>query len=181
MPRPLPFLFVVCMLIPVFGIFAQDEENETCDFLWELHDEPADERKSGDFWFGIGGETAMYSQLGYAFGGSFTIGYGAGSSIGLKAAWFFSEEGIDTVELNFLLRFYFLKAANHGPFAQIMGGPALFNRTNNFAVPANSGMVSAGVSLGWRFILFNNWFIEPSIRGGYPYIFGASVATGIRL
>jgi len=190
MPRHLLFLFVIFLLIPVFGIFAQDELeirheseiriDEERDTPWDLDDESVDESKRSDLWFGIGGDTAMYSQLGYALGGSFTIGYGAGSSIGIKVAWFFSEEGIDTVELNFLLRFYFLKAANQGPFAQIMGGPALFNRTNDFSVPSNSGMVSAGLALGWRFVLFNHWYIEPSIRGGYPYIFGATVATGVR-
>jgi len=157
LPCKLCLVFLLCFLMPA-AVFAQ-----------------------GDFWFGGGGDTALYSQAGYAFGGSFALGYGAGSSIGFKAAWFLNEEGIDILELNFLLRLYFLRQAYKGPYIQFMGGPSLYNRSGSFSIPSNSGMISAGLSAGWRFVLFDRWFIEPSVRGGYPYIFGASLLTGIRL
>ena len=178
---------VLIILMPITAVFAQndtqtawDAEDEFSGFLPEP-DEDRFEKPRKNFWFGAGGEAAMYSQEGYAFGGSFTLGYGEGSAIGLKAAWLFNEEGIDTVELNFLLKFSFLKDGYKGPFIQLMGGPALFNRAGDFSIPSNSGILSAGLGLGWRFVLFNHWFVEPSVRGGYPYIFGASVSTGLSL
>jgi len=171
MLKHLFLLIVFIVIIPVVGIYAQEEyEKEITSPI-----------NSGNFWFGFGGETAMYSQDGYAYGGSVFFGYGSGSSIGLKAAFFLSDEGIDTLELNFLLRFYILKAANKGPFFQLMGGPSLFNRSGNFFVPSNSGTLNAGLGFGWR-LIFNDWlFIEPSVRGGFPYLFGAAIAVGVCL
>jgi len=180
----------VCFLLSV-DVSAQEEsdalliesiEEEKPDF-----DEESQEKTAGfaggknNFWFGFSGDTAMYSQYGFAFGPGFSIGFGARLSIGVKAAWFFTKEGIDVLEVNVLLRFYLLKKANSGLFFEIMGGPALYNRSGEFSTPSNAGSISAGAAFGWRFVLFNRWFIEPSIRGGYPYLFGASVLTGVRL
>jgi len=178
MLRPLPvntaailLPVIILMIVPFFALHAQ-EDDET---------EAENRRTIGNFWLGFGGDTALYSQHGYAYGGSFTFGYGAGSAIGVKASCYFNEEGIDTVELNFLLRFYFLRMAYKGPFFQLMGGPALFNRTGDFTIPSNSGMLSAGLCLGWRFVLAERFYIEPAVRGGYPYLLGATVSAGVRL
>ena len=139
------------------------------------------EENSADLWVCAGADIAMYSYLGTAFGGSFSFGYGTGTAIGFKAAWFFNEERINTLEFTLLLRFYlFGKNAYSGPFLQIAGGPALFNRTGNFSVPSNAGMICAGGAFGWRFVFSDRWFVEPQVRGGYPYLFGAGVSAGIR-
>ena len=127
----------------------------------------------------------MYSQTGYAFGGNFSLGYGSGSSIGLIASLYFSEEGINTLELNLLLRFYLLKAAHDrlaygGPFLQLMAGPSFFNRSGDFSFPSSSGMFNAGLCLGWRFVFADRFFVEPAIRGGYPYMLGAALSAGLR-
>ncbi|MCL2805848.1 MAG: DUF3575 domain-containing protein [Treponema sp.] len=172
-------LLAVILFLLVAAVFADEELEMSQELEWEA--EPVNELRRGDFWVGFGGDAAMYSQAGYAFGGSFALGYGKRTSIGFKAAWYFiNEDNIDTIELNLLLRFYFFRAGYHGPFVQLMGGPSLYNRTGTFSLPATSGMISAGLSIGWRFVLFNRWYIEPSIRGGYPYMLGATVATGVR-
>ena len=123
----------------------------------------------------------MYSVSGAAYGGSFALGYGKGASIGLKMSWFFWEEGIDTLELNFILRFYFQGGnAYSGPFLQFMGGPSFFNQRGDFSISSDLGMISAGLCFGWRFLFLDRWFVEPYIRGGYPYIAGAGIAAGVR-
>jgi len=163
MPRKL-FLFVLFILIPLTVAFAQSEPPQR-----------------EDIWICPGGEMAFYSVSGPAWGGGLAFGYGSGTSIGLKANWFICPDGINTLELNFLFRIYFLgSSAFSGPFIQITGGPAFFTNTGGVDVPSEFGMISAGLGLGWRFILGNLFFIEPSIRGGYPYILGAGLSAGIR-
>ena len=39
--------------------------------------------------------------------------------------------------------------------------------------------VSAGGALGFR-IVAGNFYFEPTLRGGYPYIFGAGLGLGFR-
>lgn len=39
--------------------------------------------------------------------------------------------------------------------------------------------ISGGLSLGFRFTI-NNFYIEPSLRGGYPYLFGIGLNGGFR-
>jgi len=164
MPKRLFLLFIFTFVF-IFAVFA--EENN--------------KRGREDIWIGISADTAFYSVVGLAYGGGFVLGYGTGSAIGLKATWLIDQDGIDTLELGFLLRFYFFGMNAHsGPFIQFVGGTSLFNRSGNFSVPSYSGNISAGLCLGWRFIVSNRWFIEPSVRGGYPYLYGASISAGIR-
>ena len=160
------FPFLLCMLIPSAVIFAQSA--------------PGQDRE--DFWICPGGEMALYSISGASWGGSFSLGYGKGTSVGLRAAWFFTPEGTSTVELNFLFRIYFFGAnAFSGPFIQFIGGPALFFTQNNeIDIPSELGMISAGLNLGWRFLFINRWFVEPSVRAGYPYMLGAGLSAGAR-
>jgi len=158
------FLLVLCISLFPIVAFAQ---------------EPAAE--GGDLWICPGAETALYSFSTVACGGSLAIAYGKGTSIGFKAAYFYDIEGdVDTLELSFLLRFYFM-GGGAGPFIQLTGGPALFfKRDDGAAFPADWGMISGGLNLGWRFLMGKTLFIEPSIRAGYPYVAGVSLATGAR-
>ena len=98
----------------------------------------------------------------------------------MKAVFFSDIEGLlNILELNVLFRFYFLRS-HSGPFMQFTGGPAIFFRQHSsLELPADWGMVSASLSLGWRFFLGKTFFIEPSIRGGYPFIGGAGLSAGV--
>jgi len=134
-----------------------------------------------DFWISLNGDGAMYSANGFAFGGGLSLGFGSGTSFGLKAAWYFGTDKINTLELNVILRFYFQGAqAYSGPFLQFMGGPTFYNNDEIAAIPSDWGMISAGLCFGWRFVFLDRWFVEPSVRGGYPYLFGAGVSAGVR-
>jgi len=134
-----------------------------------------------DFWISLSGDGAMYSANGFAFGGGVSLGYGSGTSFGIKAAYYFETDGINTLEINLILRFYLLGAqAYQGPFLQFMGGPTFYSQRQAVSFPSELGMVSAGLSFGWRFLFADRWFVEPSVRGGFPYLFGASVSAGVR-
>jgi len=134
-----------------------------------------------DFWISLNGDGALYSSSGFAFGGGLSLGYGKGASIGIKAVYYFSSDDVNTLELNFILRFYLLGAGRYsGPFLQFMGGPSFFNHEEGVAIPSEVGMISAGLSFGWRFLIVDRWFIEPAVRGGYPYLFGAGLSAGVR-
>ena len=136
--------------------------------------------QGGNVWIYPGMETALYSISGVAFGGSLTLMYGGRTALGLRALYFVNPEDlVNILELNILFRL-FLMPSDSGPFIQFSGGPALFFRQDSDkAVPADWGMISAGVSLGWRFFL-GRMFLEPSIRGGYPYMAGAGLSAGVR-
>jgi hypothetical protein len=155
------FLPVILLTMPLVSVFSQE---------------------IGDFWVCPAGEASYYGASSPAYGGGFAFGYGKGTAIGLKAAFFASPEGTTTIELNFFFRLFFLGAeAASGPFLQIMGGPAIFAAdAGSTAVPSELGTVSAGLGFGWGFILNNRWFIEPFVRAGYPYLIGAGVSAGMR-
>jgi len=136
----------------------------------------------GDFWICPSGEAAFYSLSGVSYGGGFALGYGRGSSIGIKAAWFPGSDGASVLEINCLMRFYFNgKKAYSGPFLQFMGGPVLFfSKESGISIPSKIGVFSAGMGLGWRILILDKVFIEPNIRGGFPYLVGAGLSAGVR-
>ena len=162
-------------LLDLFGgvrVFAQDQQDQQ-----EVLTAAA---SRNDFWVCPVAEVIMYSVSSTAYGGGLALGYGNGASIGFKAAYLVDADGqVTTLELNFLFRWYFLGSGS-GPYLQINGGPAFFAQYESMAIPSEIGTVSAGLSVGWRFLLGRYWFIEPGIRGGYPYIAGAGLSAGFR-
>ena len=160
----LPIL-VVCFFLPGgLQVFAQDRVAER-----------------EELWVCPGAEIALYSTSNIAYGGGLAFGYGKGAVIGIKAAYFVDMDNtVSTVELNFLFRWYFLGVlSSSGPYIQFGGGPAVFAKNGIFAIPSEWGSISAGIYLGWRFLLGRYWFIEGALRGGYPYVIGAGLSFGL--
>ena len=139
-------------------------------------------------WICPSAEIGLYSANSISYGAGLAAAYGKKVSVGLKASFLFDAEKIlDVLEINFLLRWYPLPSAegnavtSTGPFFQFSGGPAIFfDRRKDISLPAGIGRISAGLGFGWRFPLDRLFFIEPSIRAGYPFIVGAALSTGIR-
>lgn len=174
--KKLLFLLVLCIFSGFYCYAQENGENEEVEAV----NTKAAARKQ-DFWLALSGDAALYSSEGFAYGGGIAFGYGSGSSIGVKAVWFMSTDGVDTLELSFLLRFYLMGvSAYSGPYIQILGGPSLYNKSGEVSVPSTLGIVSAGLSFGWRFVFANRFFIEPAVRAGYPYLAGAAVSAGVR-
>jgi hypothetical protein len=138
-----------------------------------------------DMWVCPVFETGLYGISNPSFGGGGALGYGDRLAFGIKVMYWGDREDVRALEVNFLARFYFFglmraeafgaEALRHsGLFIQADGGPAIFTK------PSVKTTISAGLSLGWRFLLGRHFFVEPAIRGGYPYIAGAGLSAGFR-
>jgi len=196
-PLRCSFFIAICLMLIALPLSAQEEQNqpEGIDALplpaqeeaiqEETTQEDASQeeaKQSGDLWIGLGGGIAMYSPSSVSYGVSIAIAYGSGTSIGLKLSWFFDQgQEMNTLEIDFLFRLYFNgKTAVSGLFAQFEGGPAIYFYTNeNVSFPARIGMASLGAAVGWHFLLGKYIFLEPSIRAGYPYMFGINLLAGV--
>ena len=86
------------------------------------------------------------------------------------------------MEITVFARYYPLAAkAYTGPFIQINTGVVFFSRAHIAFPPADVIGFSTGIAAGWRFPMGKRWYIEPSVRAGYPYIAGAGVAFAYRM
>jgi hypothetical protein len=94
---------------------------------------------------------------------------------GLRTGYSHNFSGIETLEMAALGRWYFLSFEKSRLFAQIEAGADLIFYRGN-ALPA----VLGGLTLGWR-VLLGSWYLEPALRGGYPFIWGAGLAFGYRV
>ncbi|MCL2800632.1 MAG: hypothetical protein FWD28_02615 [Treponema sp.] len=151
-------LFALLLLMPVLFAYANE-----------------------DFWMSAGVDAAFFDYSYPAYSGSLSIGYGTGSAIGLKLSYFFIGEVINTLELNIFFRIYIFGMESYeGPFVQLMGGPALFNRTGEVSVPSYAGTFSASLCFGWRFNFAEKFFAEAAVRGGFPFFAGIGVFAGVR-
>jgi hypothetical protein len=139
--------------------------------------------EKGVFWLCPSAETALFSTVSISYGAGLSVAYGRRASIGVKAAFMLdAADKINVLELNALLRYYLLgKSPISGFFLQLQGGPAFYYDINReAAMPAVIGRISIGAAAGWRFLLGKRFFIEPSIRSGYPYAAGAAMAAGVK-
>jgi hypothetical protein len=135
-----------------------------------------------DLWVCPVFESGMYSVSNIAVGGGAALGYGDRVAFGLKVVYWDDMDEVRSLELNFLLRFYFFdRAAPSGPFVQFNIGPTILAwYEQNITIPSETVLTSAGLSLGWRFLFGRFFFLEPSIRGGTPLLFGAGLSAGVR-
>jgi hypothetical protein len=164
-------LFVLCIFLSVSPLFSQS--------LSVTRE---------DIWVTSVAEANFFSVSGMAFGGGAALGYGDGVSVGLRVVYFIdmksvtNEDSVKTLEFNFLLRFYLPRLTGHsGPFIQFNGGPVLFAKDDrNMAMPSDLGTFSAGLCLGWRLLIGNYFYLEPTVRTGYPYFFGIGLSAGGR-
>ncbi|MDR0313844.1 MAG: hypothetical protein LBI14_09630 [Treponema sp.] len=129
-----------------------------------------------DLWVCPVFETGFYGVSNPSFGSGLAVGYGDRMAFGIKVVYWRDMGEVRALELNVLVRHYFFGngAGNPGLFLQFSGGPAIFINPNQAAT------ISAGLSVGWRFHLSKYFFIEPAIRGGYPYFVTAGLSAGVR-
>lgn len=122
------------------------------------------------------------SHIAPAGGILFDYNFGRRCSIGIKALVsgdvFEKDNSIYTIEPLFLLRWYAVSPTgepNAGIFLEGLCGPDLLFVNSSFKTT-----LSAGLALGAR-IPARSLYVEPALRGGYPYLFGVSLAVGWRL
>lgn len=125
-------------------------------------------------------EAVYYGRHSPAAGGGLSLGYGDTTAWGLRALFgssFFDDEKLTVLEVLAFFRFSFFQ----GLFVQLNTGLVVFYADNSISLPSDSGSFSAGVSVGWRFLLGEKFFLEPYVRGGYPYYGGLGLCAGVRL
>jgi hypothetical protein len=166
------FFFVILAFSMSAAVFAQS-------------DGPVDEEAAApppsreEFFIAPVAEALFYGRYNMAYGGGIALGYGTGISLGIKLVVMFGMESFLSTEVQFFLRCYFFGVnAGTGPFIQINAGPVFFSESK----PEFSGYgtISAGLAAGWRIPLGKRFFIEPFIRGGYPYLAGGGLSGGFR-
>ncbi len=118
-----------------------------------------------------------------AFGGSLSFDYALlrwfelGAKVIASYAAFEKENSVFTVEPLADFRFYLVSPTGE-PASGIFIGTLI--GASVVAVDSNAkGAFNAGVELGYKHG-FDNLYIEPYLRGGYPYIFGFGFAAGVR-
>jgi hypothetical protein len=143
---------ILCLLFLTGGLFAQ----------------------SGVF-AGLGVETNANTREGAAFGGGLSLGLDLNQqfSFGVKTAFSADMDTVTTLEPAVLFRYY-LPLKFNGLFAQTEIGAAIFFEDGN-----NYYAFMGGLVLGWRFNAYKNWYIEPSVRGGYPFVWGIGLQAGL--
>ncbi|MBQ7882232.1 MAG: hypothetical protein IJ312_05930 [Treponema sp.] len=132
---------------------------------------------------GIIGEGNMYSIKGIASAGGISFDYAFTKKInaGIKAIFSYDVASKDipifTIEPLAFGRFYLVSPSGEpctGIFLEAQGGVAIVKVEDEFKI----GFSAVG-AIGYRFGL-NRFYIEPIIRGGYPFIFGAGISAGVR-
>jgi hypothetical protein len=129
---------------------------------------------SGEF-ASLGIEGNANTREGGALGGILLLGVDLNQSfsLGLKTAFSSNMDTITTLEPAALFRYY-LPFKFNGLFAQAEIGTAIFFEDGK-SYPAFLG----GLTFGWRYKVWNDWYIEPSVRTGYPFIWGVGLLAGL--
>jgi hypothetical protein len=158
------FLFLLIFSSGVYG-FAQNERRSAFAYGIELNRYTVHEVAYGAV---LSMDFNMFSR--------FAAGFNLTASSG--------GYGNSAIEPSVLIRYYFDE--NHtGFFAQVDTGIVLINEvTSVFTLNEDNEYFSmlflAGIRCGYRFGFGELMYIEPYIRGGYPFLLGAGLLLGYR-
>ena len=100
-------------------------------------------------------------------------------AIGVEAAGSYNFSNAVVIEAEAFFRWYFPGKRHTGFFAQAEAGLYyIMENMNGFR--DKFPMFLGGLRAGYRLPLGQSFFIEPYVRGGYPFVFGIGVLAGIR-
>ena len=124
---------------------------------------------------GLGGEANGNSEERPAAGAVLSLGLDINRyfALGLKNTISFSFDELNVLENAVFLRFYPIKTQRLFLQAEL-GASLLFEDDKTWPV------FLGGFCVGWRFNFGRYFYLEPSARGGYPFIWGAGLTAGIR-
>jgi len=129
--------------------------------------------KSG-FFAGAGSElnNNSASKGSTAMGGNVVLGYDLNRSfaLGLNTIYSHDMNTVSTLESMLMFRYYLPVT---GSFLQAEAGGAL-----SAADGKNSTIPLGGLTAGLRLEVDKSWYLEPTLRGGYPFIWGTGVTLG---
>jgi hypothetical protein len=133
-------------------------------------------QEANRFSLGTGIEGNMNTRQNMALGTQVSVDYGIipNWTAGVKFTFSHNLGKIMTLEPEFFARWYVLELKELPLFAQAdLGTTIIFEGAKSH--PAFLGGVTAGIR-----IPFNNWYVEPYVRTGYPFIWGAGITAGYR-
>jgi len=136
--------------------------------------------KQKDLFVALLAEGLGYSRYNVAFGGGILFG-GSWDGKGVGLRLFYAQDAEDFIFLEALahMRFYLSREKNNtGIFLQAEVGIVFFSY-EELEITDYCSFVG-GISAGWRFMIYKQWYIEPFIHVGYPYIFGAGFSAGFK-
>ena len=146
----------------------------------------SDEQLYGPAAFGMGFEANMNAAENFAGGVSayFDINIGRFFAVGVAAAHsrafsdfkFFPE--INVYEVAALFRWYFMMQGHTGFFVQAEAGGHIASKYIESGVDTRP-VLSGGLRGGYRWA-YRQFYVEPYLRAGYPYIFAAGILLGVR-
>jgi hypothetical protein len=125
---------------------------------------------------GLGVDGNMNTRKGAALGGAVTADYGIIPNLaaGIKIGFSHNFDSLMVLEPEVFTRWYFPEFKGLFFFVQAGIGTSIFFE-NAAVYPAILGDLSAGLR-----IPFKQWYVEPYLRTGYPFIWGAGVSAGYR-
>ena len=115
--------------------------------------------------------------IGIVFNYGLTRNFSVGVNFITSFDLYEKNNSVLTVESLLTSRFYLVSPTGEplsGLFLEAMGGVSFLFINSELDNAANAGGV-----IGFRFVL-NKIYVEPVLRAGYPYLFGAGVGAGIR-
>lgn len=124
--------------------------------------------------FGFGAEANGNTREGAAIGGSVSFGFNINRylALGYKTAFSTNLDTVSVLDHLGLLRWY-LPLPKQGLFLQGEIGISAFYEDGQ-SKPVFLGAAAAG----WRFLVGKNFYIEPVVRGGHPFAWGAGITFG---
>ena len=191
-PLPVRYLIIAVLALSGANLYADESAQEESVQDVSAQDEAAQDASAQEdqqemqyysFFAAPIVEAMMYGRAPPSIGYGFAIGMEDSISLGLKGIYAMPLERYDltTLEITIFFRVYLFSAgAASGLFAQLTCGFAVFSWENKIELPAEGGTISFGITTGWRFPLGNHFFIEPYLRGGYPYYGGLGLSAGVR-
>jgi outer membrane protein OmpA-like peptidoglycan-associated protein len=129
----------------------------------------------------LGPDAGLVSLTGLAYGGLLDTGYQFGAfRTGILASMTYNPEGQLTGQVflgSFRWNMFNLKKADIWIEANI--GALSIERGGDLDPVNSRGWFAGGLRLGCRWYIVNNWYLEPFIAGGYPYLALAGFVGGI--
>jgi hypothetical protein len=127
---------------------------------------------------GLGVEGNQNTREGAAFGASLRADYGITGTMaaGVKATFSHDFDEISVVEPEALFRFYFMKLGSLSLFGQAGVGVGIISEESGDGGTSFLGELTAGVR-----IPLGSLYVEPSASFGYPFMWRAGVAVGLRI
>lgn len=130
-----------------------------------------------DIFTGFGAEANANTREGAALGGILTLGLDINDifAAGVKGVFSSNMDTVLTLEAAGFFRYYFsrlLPLPLGVLFAQAEAGTSLF-----FEEGETYPVFYGGLTVGWRFHVWEGLYLEPAARFGYPCIWGAGLSV----